>query len=265
MSLVLDKRQRAMLREMGVRVWQPAPAAAAVSSPELPSAVLAEPAAPARAASVPPVSPHLPSVPVSAPSAQPAAPHAAPAAAQAPPASALEAVLDTAAGAWHGGTLRSLYPGAGEGAVSPAGHARWLVLVDATAAGLQADPLQGEAGVLLSHMLRAARLHEGAAVWLAPLARQSAAAEPAPALSGTLSAWVAQVQPDVVLVMGRLAAQALLASSEPFGKLRGQVHRLHGAAVIVTHDAPYLLRTPADKAKAWEDLCLALQQVSGTT
>jgi hypothetical protein len=72
---------------------------------------------------------------------------------------------------------------------------------------------------------------------------------------------VASAQPDVVLVMGRLAAQALLQSSEPFGKLRGQVHGLHGAQTVVTYDATYLLRNPADKAKAWDDLCLAMSLV----
>ena len=68
----------------------------------------------------------------------------------------------------------------------------------------------------------------------------------------------ASVRPDVVLVMGRLAAQAVLQSNEPLGKLRGRVHELHGMQAIVTHDAAYLLRTPLDKAKVWEDLCLAM-------
>ena len=77
-------------------------------------------------------------------------------------------------------------------------------------------------------------------------------------LPAALSALVASAQPDVVLVMGRLAAQALLQSNEPLGKLRGQVHRLHGAKTIVSYDANYLLRNPADKARAWDDLCLAM-------
>ncbi|MEO5658652.1 MAG: uracil-DNA glycosylase, partial [Polaromonas sp.] len=69
--------------------------------------------------------------------------------------------------------------------------------------------------------------------------------------------------PDVVLVMGRLAAQALLASGEPFGKLRGRVHQLQGAKTVLTYDAHYLLRSPADKARAWDDLCLAMSLVAG--
>jgi DNA polymerase len=97
---------------------------------------------------------------------------------------------------------------------------------------------------------------------IAPLARGAAAGAGA-SLPDALPALVATAKPDVVLVMGRLAAQALLQSSEPFGKLRGQVHSLHGAKTVLTYDATYLLRNPADKAKAWDDLCLAMGLAPG--
>lgn len=57
--------------------------------------------------------------------------------------------------------------------------------------------------------------------------------------------------------MGRFAVQSLLKSSEPLGKLRGRVHQVQGVPVIVTYHPAYLLRSPADKALAWDDLCLA--------
>jgi uracil-DNA glycosylase family 4 len=57
--------------------------------------------------------------------------------------------------------------------------------------------------------------------------------------------------------MGRFAVQSLLRTTEPIGKLRGQVHRYHGVPLIVTYHPAYLLRNLPDKAKAWEDLCLA--------
>ncbi|UUZ61984.1 DNA polymerase [Polaromonas sp. P1(28)-13] len=135
------------------------------------------------------------------------------------------------------------------------------MLAETPAAALQAEPFhpfEGDAGKLLGNMLRAARLNQAGSVLLAPLARLAAAGPAAAGLSAALSALVARAQPDVVLVMGRLAAQALLQSSEPLGKLRGQVHSLHGAKTIVTYDANYLLRNPADKARAWDDLCLAM-------
>ena len=57
--------------------------------------------------------------------------------------------------------------------------------------------------------------------------------------------------------MGRFAAQALLGSQEPLGRLRGRVHLREGIPVVVTYHPAYLLRSPQDKALAWDDLCLA--------
>jgi DNA polymerase len=141
--------------------------------------------------------------------------------------------------------------------------ARWLVLAEtpptALPGGVLADfsAFDGDAGQLLDNMLRAARLNGAVLALLAPLVRQGAGAV-TPEFSAALAALVAQTQPDIVLLMGRLAALALLPTGEPFGKLRSKVHTLHGARAIVTYDAPYLLRTPGDKAKAWADLCLAM-------
>jgi DNA polymerase len=65
------------------------------------------------------------------------------------------------------------------------------------------------------------------------------------------------VQPRVILLMGRFAVKTLLKSDEAIGKLRGRVHRYQGIPVVVTYHPAYLLRNLPDKAKAWEDLCLA--------
>lgn len=65
------------------------------------------------------------------------------------------------------------------------------------------------------------------------------------------------LQPRVVLALGRFAVQALLGSDEPIGRLRGRVHRAAGRPVVVSYHPAYLLRNPADKARAWDDLCLA--------
>jgi DNA polymerase len=255
MNLTLDKRQRAMLREMGVRVWQPAApvveAAPAINSgasgvsnertaadfvhETRPTAPPAREVAPARPAPV--------RVPVTL-------------AATAPQAPAREAA---ASGTWSMGEAQALYADVAHGEGS-----RWLVLAETPAAALQRgpfNPFEGEAGKLLDNMLRAARLNKAGVVLIAPLARGAAAGVGA-SLPGALPGLVAAAKPDVVLVMGRLAAQALLQSSEPFGKLRGQVHSLHGAKTVLTYDATYLLRNPADKAKAWDDLCLAMSLVT---
>ena len=252
MSLNLDKRQRAMLQEMGVRVWQPLAVA------ELPNAIekiaiddRAESASGRfdkdfqdKGVSV------APGVMRNAAPARPASPPLAPTAAA--PAEA-PALAGSEQACWRIGPAQALYAENAQ-----AGGARWLVLAQTPPAGLQAPAFEGDAGRLLDNMLRAARLHQDAgAVLFAPLVRQAISGNMDVFLAA-LSTLVEQARPDVVLVMGRLAAQALLASSEPFGKLRGQPHALHGRSAVVTHDAPYLLRCPQDKAKAWDDLCLAM-------
>ncbi|MDB5886894.1 MAG: phage polymerase-related protein [Polaromonas sp.] len=165
---------------------------------------------------------------------------------------------DGAQAGWRLGSPQPLYPESAQ-----AVGVRWLVLAQAAPGALQSPAFEGDAGRLLDNMLRAARLHQGAgAVVFAPLVRQniSGAMEE---FTAALTGLMAHVRPDAVLVMGRLAAQALLASSEPLGKLRGQPHTLHGRPAIVTYDAPYLLRCPHDKAKAWDDLCLAVRLAAG--
>lgn len=260
MRLNLDKRQRAMLQEMGVRVWQPlAPEADLSPAIEVIAVDADRPSekagfgqnfqadktlAPASASPAPAARQDAP--PPRPARAAPPVPPPAPA----PSGHAPEGIDQPG---WRLGPAQHLYADTAQ-----AGGARWLVLAQAPPAGLLAPAFEGDAGRLLGNMLRAARLHQDAgAVLFAPLVRQT--------ISGAMDEFLAamavlveQARPDVVLVMGRLAAQALLASSEPFGKLRGQPHVLHGRSAVVTHDAPYLLRCPQDKAKAWDDLCLAM-------
>jgi DNA polymerase len=146
--------------------------------------------------------------------------------------------------------------------------ARWLLLIETSADGAAADPLAGDTGKLLNNMLRAAGLpHSARAAWAA-VSRQATAAgpdngEPGLALQDSLSALVQAEKPDVLIIMGRLATQALLQSAEPLGKLRGQTHQLAGVPALVTYDAAYLLRSLPDKARAWDDLCLAQQLAPG--
>ena len=244
----LDTRQRAMLREMGVRVWQPAPPAA-----DLPPAFkLASTPAFAASAKAEPGRASGPAQAVAAAAPGPEG-RAAPFARPARPLPDAPVPAGGTPECWCLGPAQTLYA-----ETAQAGGARWLVLAQAPPAALDAPAFDGDAGRLLANMLRAARLHQGAgAVVFAPLVRQ-AIAGPMDTFSAALSALIGQVRPDIVLIMGRLAGQALLASSEPFGKLRGRPQVLQGHAAVVTYDAPYLLRCPLDKARAWDDLCLAI-------
>jgi len=69
------------------------------------------------------------------------------------------------------------------------------------------------------------------------------------------------LSPRVIVVVGRIAAQALLRTEASIASLRGRVHRYPIGArtipLVVTYHPAYLLRSPADKARAWADLCLA--------
>lgn len=65
------------------------------------------------------------------------------------------------------------------------------------------------------------------------------------------------LQPRVILALGRMAVQSLLHTQEALGRLRGRTHHYQSIPVIVSFPPSYLLRNPADKARAWEDLCLA--------
>ena len=280
MGLALDNRQLAMLREMGVRLWlppptaQPAPAAASGASgapadaTDLIAAYARNTEASgindlnvvAKTAVAPAASPATRPTPTPARQSAPAAPDRTPA-----------ATAPTAAPGWQLGAAQRLYANAAPPEGAAAGP-RWLLLGETPAASLRKpafDPFDGDAGRLLGNMLRAAGLHksgqpgEAGTVLLAPLARLAAGGVSPAALpnelANELAALIAQTRPDVVLVLGRLAAQAVLQSSEPLGKLRGQVHTLHGVKTVVTYDAAVLLRSPQDKAKAWEDLCLAME------
>ena len=79
----------------------------------------------------------------------------------------------------------------------------------------------------------------------------------AAACRGYLEQQIALVQPKIVLAVGRIAAQNLLGSDEPVGRMRGRTHELDGIPLVVTYHPAYLLRSPSQKSKSWNDLCLA--------
>lgn len=260
MSLNLDTRQRAMLEAMHIKLWQPEPV---VLVPDVPVATknvatrvqTTDAEAGFVAKNAPPQAVPAPLASIAPPTAprREAATAAAPVAAPAP---------------YTGATALSLQPprllyGNVDPAHTPAAlGAGWLVVAEADHTGAQ-NPFTGDAGRLLDNMLRAMQLHHHPRVHHMALAR-SAGGDAAQGhdLQTTLAEAVATLQPALVLVMGRLAVQTLLQRREPLGQLRGQVHKLHGVPVVVTFDAPYLLRAQADKARAWADLCLALSVVA---
>jgi uracil-DNA glycosylase family 4 len=145
-------------------------------------------------------------------------------------------------------------------------QAEWLVVGEAPGAeeDRQGEPFVGRAGQLLNSMLRAIGLaREG--VYIAnvlkcrpPHNRDPQASETVECLP-FLERQVGLLKPKIMLVVGRIAAQNLLRTEAPLGRLRQQVHVFGELRVplVVTYHPAYLLRTPADKRKAWEDLKFA--------
>jgi uracil-DNA glycosylase len=126
----------------------------------------------------------------------------------------------------------------------------------------QGEPFVGRAGQLLNSMLRAMGMPRET-VYIANLlkCRPPGNRDPAPeevaCCQPYLRRQIELLDPRVVLAVGRIAAQNLLGTDVPLGRLRGQVHRFGATPLVVTYHPAYLLRTPADKRKAWEDLKFA--------
>jgi uracil-DNA glycosylase family 4 len=141
-------------------------------------------------------------------------------------------------------------------------HARLMVVGEAPGAeeDRQGEPFVGRAGRLLNAMLRAAGLSREQ-VYIAnilkcrpPQNRDPQPVEVAQCLPYLLCQ-VELVAPALVLCVGRIAAQSLLATDSPLGRMRGRLHQLQsGVPVLVTYHPAYLLRAPGEKRKAWEDL-----------
>ncbi len=148
-----------------------------------------------------------------------------------------------------------------------ASSARWMVIGEAPGADedAQGEPFVGRAGQLLTAMLKACGL-ERPEVFIANIlkCRPPNNREPLPEevreCLPYLTRQIARVRPQLILAVGRIAAQNLLATDLPLGRLRGQVHR-YGALdtpLVVTYHPAYLLRSPGEKRKAWDDLKFAI-------
>lgn len=296
MSLVLDARQRAMLLEMGVRVWQP------LAAPE-PEAVLTHSAGPPPQDDVEPVAlPVAPAAPVAAASPPlPVSPEPPPRTPdQRPSPTRLTELASGIAGmdwpalteAVHHCQACAMCLGRRApvlAAPQRASACDWLLVGDPPdeAQERAGEPFVEEAGQLLDNMLRAV----GVQRWNPEASKDQEAASRAylthvlkcrPALMRAPNATelstcahflrreIALTRPKVILAMGRFAMQLLLSETPPeqarlpLGKLRGQVWRYAGVPVVVTYPPAYLLRNGHDKARAWADLCLARAVATGS-
>ena len=281
MSLDLDERQRAMLREMNVPVWWPKPLVQIVKPPQ----VVAPPVRAALPAALKPVRQTPTNAPFAAASTDE---HSSPATSLRTSVSTLswpalqQAVSACQACALYEGRRQTVF-GVGQPApdLQNAPQVDWLIVGEAPCENEDrtGEPFVGQAGQLLDNMLKAMGLSRRDKVYIVnvikcrppgnrnPEATEIAQCEP------YLCRQIDLLQPKVILAMGRYAANSLLQLSvpdvhkTPLGKLRGKVYGYASSAtdrsvtipVVVTYHPAYLLRNLPEKAKAWADLCLAMQ------
>jgi DNA polymerase len=144
--------------------------------------------------------------------------------------------------------------------------ADWMIVGEAPGAeeDRRGEPFVGRAGKLLDEMLRAVGLQRDA-VFIAnilkcrPPNNRDPLAEEASSCRAYLERQIELASPKMILAVGRVAAQHLLGSDAPVGRMRGQQHYLNDGQlpVVVTYHPAYLLRSPSQKRKVWQDLCMA--------
>jgi DNA polymerase len=260
-------RQAAYLHALGVTRYERRGVPETAPATAIAEAVESEPPlaapAPPQVRDAPSVMP--PATVVVAPPAQPAATD--PAAAW----SVLTAQIAACTACGLSRTRTHTVPGVGDR------KADWLIIGEAPGAEEDArgEPFVGRAGKLLDAMLRAVGLDRSRGVYITNIVKcrppdnRDPAPDEAAACAGFLERQIALIEPKLILAVGKVAAHKLLGSDEPIGRLRGRVWHWRGTdlPVVATYHPAYLLRSPVEKRKAWDDLCLAqdvYRQRSGT-
>jgi len=155
-------------------------------------------------------------------------------------------------------------------------NADWMIIGEAPGADedKQGEPFVGRAGQLLNEMLFAAG-YRRSEVYIAnilkcrPPANRDPSADEVECCQPYLQQQIALIQPKLILAVGRIAAHNMLHTTTQVGRLRGTVHHYGEQEIplIVTYHPAYLLRTPLEKRKVWEDLRFAQavckQQLAG--
>ncbi len=150
--------------------------------------------------------------------------------------------------------------------------ADWMIIGEAPGAeeDRRGEPFVGRAGKLLDEMLLAVGQGRNS-VFIAnilkcrPPNNRDPSKDEAAACRPYLERQIALVQPGIILAVGRIAAQQLLQTDAPVGRLRGKVHQLGATPLVVTYHPAYLLRSPSQKRKSWHDLCMAASIMAGGT
>jgi DNA polymerase len=148
--------------------------------------------------------------------------------------------------------------------------ARWMLIGEAPGAEEDAsgEPFVGQAGRLLDQMLAAVGVSRRDEAFITnvlkcrPPGNRNPEPLEAATCSGYLHRQIELLQPDLILLLGRVAVQTVLETDASLAGLRRRVHQYRGShgdiPVVCTYHPAYLLRNLVDKRKSWEDLCLAM-------
>jgi len=276
-GLQLDDRQRAMLEAMHIKVWQPPARSVAVtaSPPASSTDAIKSIAIDAYSTGAESIKDSVkPSKTIPVATRQPATQPAATGLMQRPDGidhmdwAQLEATVAGCRACTLCESRKNTVFGVGQMPAGPglAPQVDWMIVGEAPGENedLRGEPFVGQAGKLLDNMLRAIGLDRHHNVYIAnvlkcrPPANRNPEPQEVVRCAPYLQRQIELLQPKVILAMGRFAIQSLLQTTEPIGKLRGRTHQYHGVPVIATYHPAYLLRNLPDKAKAWADLCLAV-------
>ena len=147
-------------------------------------------------------------------------------------------------------------------------NADWLIIGEAPGRDedLQGEPFVGRAGKLLNSMLLAIGLQREQ-VFIAnilkcrPPNNRDPKPEEVACCESYLKQQIAMIKPKIILAVGRIAAQNLLKVETPIGQMRGNRYEYPGSniPVVVTYHPAYLLRSPREKRKSWQDLQMAMK------
>lgn len=151
-------------------------------------------------------------------------------------------------------------------------NADWMFVGEGPGADEDAlgEPFVGQAGKLLDSMLAAIDLKRGSNVYIANVVKCRPPGNRAPEADETaqclpyLQRQIGLIQPKLIVALGKSAATALLGRDATIASLRGTLHDYQGIPLIVTYHPAYLLRSPLEKAKAWQDMCLAVATAART-
>jgi DNA polymerase len=149
-------------------------------------------------------------------------------------------------------------------------NADWLFIGEAPGAeeDRRGEPFVGRSGQLLDQMLAAIGLSRDR-VFIAniikcrPPNNRDPRSEEAAACRSYLERQIEIVEPKIIVAVGKISAQNLLGTDSPVGRMRGKRHSFRDVPLVVTYHPAYLLRSPSQKRKSWDDLCLARRIVEG--